>query len=204
MLILPLVTHLHLALGGHGSDGLFLLAQILALGGLVLARVKTPWRWVALLALVLVGMLVGLRAGSWGLVITPALLHAVAYIALLLIFGTSMQRGHDPLVTFFARSIHGPLPEELRQYTRRVTGVWCVFFALQLLVSLVLLCLAPVIWWSFFVNVLNAPLVGLLVLAERLSRRCWIVNPPNEGWSEIVTLVGLIKGSLAQRSLHRS
>jgi hypothetical protein len=148
-------------------------------------------------------MLVALTEGSWGLVITPALLHAVAYIALLLIFGASMQRGREPLVTFFARSIHGPLPEELRQYTRRVTGVWCGFFALQLLVSLVLLILAPIIWWSFFVNVLNAPLVGLLVLAERLSRRYWVVNPPNERWSEMASLAGLIKDSLAQRSLHR-
>ena len=87
-------------------------------------------------------------------------------VALLALFAGSLLRGHEAIVTILARKIRGPLPPELLLYTRRVTLAWCVFFAGQLVGSLVLFLYAPVSVWSLFVNVLNAPLVVLMFAIE--------------------------------------
>jgi uncharacterized membrane protein len=96
--------------------------------------------------------------------------HAVANGFLLWWFARTLQDGREPLITRIARRIHGTLSPAIESYTRRVTIAWCVFFAVQVGVSLVLFVFAPLETWSMFVNVLNLPLLVLMFAGEYLVR----------------------------------
>jgi uncharacterized membrane protein len=111
----------------------------------------------------------------------------------------SLLPGRTPIITVMSHLVHGPLPAAIDRYTRTITWVWCLFFALQLLGSALLMAFAPVVYWSTFVNVLNAPLVAALFLGERLTRHLWVADPPRESLSDMLPLVTLMKGDQAGR-----
>ena len=85
-------------------------------------------------------------------------------------FGRTLAPGREPLITRFARSVHGSLPPVMEAYTRRLTRAWCVFFAAQVVISAALFTLAPLEVWSVFVNVLNFPLLVLMFGIEYVYR----------------------------------
>lgn len=97
-------------------------------------------------------------------------IHALAYVSLLLLFGRTLARGREALITRIARQVHGTLPPALEAYTRRLTLAWCVFFAAQLAASALLLAFGTVNGWSLFINVLNFPLVALMFAGDWLYR----------------------------------
>lgn len=105
------------------------------------------------------------------LAVLNGLPHAAFNVLLLWVFGGTLARGREPLVTAFARRIHGTLPPGIEAYTRRVTLAWCLFFGAQLLLSATLLGVATLNTWSIFVNVLSFPLVVAMFVAEYLYRR---------------------------------
>jgi uncharacterized membrane protein len=107
---------------------------------------------------------------SWGAAAASGLTHAAAYLVMLWYFGRTLRGGEQPLITRLALSVHGSLPPEIAAFTRRVTLAWCVFFAGQVLVSLLLLALAPFETWSTFVNLLNVPLLVAMFLGDHLYR----------------------------------
>jgi uncharacterized membrane protein len=92
--------------------------------------------------------------------------------------------------------IHGELAPEIETYTCRVTWIWCGFFALQLAGSALLLMMAPIAWWSTFVNILNVPLLAAMMLGERLTRPLWVSNPPREYLSDVLRMPQLLRQSL--------
>lgn len=96
--------------------------------------------------------------------------HAAIYSFLLWLFGRTLLRDREPLITTVARRVHGRLEPEIEAYTRRVTQAWCLFFAAQLAVSALLLAFVPLPVWSLFVNLLNAPLLVLMFAGEYLYR----------------------------------
>jgi uncharacterized membrane protein len=95
-------------------------------------------------------------------------IHALAYVSLLLLFGRTLARGREAFITRIARQVHGTLPPALEAYTRRLTLAWCVFFAAQLVASALLLTFGTVNGWSIFINVLNFPLVALMFAGDWL------------------------------------
>ena len=101
-----------------------------------------------------------------GFVTVSALTHWGIYASLLTTFALTLRPGHEPLITAMARRLHGPLPEEMLRYTRKVTIAWALFFAMQLTISVTLFCFAPLTAWSFFVNILDIPLVAAMFAAE--------------------------------------
>src|SRR5688572_13655759 len=105
------------------------------------------------------------------LAVLNGLPHAAFNALLLWVFGRTLVRGREPLVTAFARRIEGAIPAEVEAYTRRVTAAWCLFFGAQLLLSVTLLNVATLATWSLFVNVLAFPLVVVMFVAEYLYRR---------------------------------
>jgi uncharacterized membrane protein len=96
--------------------------------------------------------------------------HAAINAVLLWMFGRTLTTGHEPLITVFARRIHGTLPPQIERYTRQVTQAWCVFFAAQIAVSAILLAVDSLDHWSLFVNVLSVPLIAVLFVGEYLYR----------------------------------
>jgi uncharacterized membrane protein len=107
---------------------------------------------------------------AWPLRLAPAVPHAAIYLFLLWMFGRTLVRGSEPLITRVARRVHDVLMPEIEAYTRRVTQAWCCFFAAQILVSALLFALAPLDIWLLFVGVLHFPLVVLMFCGEYLYR----------------------------------
>jgi len=165
-----LVIHRLLAAGEHAP-----LARVLVLGPLVLALA-----WIALrvrsVTVRLLATLAGLSliaAMVWGARNAAAPLFAIhlgAYLALAALFGSTLLPGREALATRIARSVHGSLPPALERYSRAVTWVWTLFFTTMAALSAGLYCLAPLATWSFFVNILNLPLVALMFVGEYAYR----------------------------------
>lgn len=152
------------------ADTALVLALVQAGGtGLVVGRAAPRFRWIALAgAIALFGL--SWRSARDGLLAASAISHAAIYVGLLALFGRTLLAGREPLITWIARRIRGSLTDEMLVYTRRITIAWCLFFAGQLAMSALLFALAPPTVWSFFINVLDLPLVAAMFLTEYAYR----------------------------------
>jgi uncharacterized membrane protein len=95
----------------------------------------------------------------------PALVSA----GMLLIFAWSLW-SPQPLIERLARLQHPDLPPEGVVYTRRVTQVWCAFFAMNGLIAL-----ATALWgsfeqWSLYNGLISYLLTGALLGGEYIVR----------------------------------
>ena len=123
-----------------------------------LAHPDSPWtRWLA--------------PARTGLVAATALSHGALYLGITLLFGLSLLPRREALVSRLARRVEPCVTPALLAYTRGVTWLWTGFGVAQLAGSAVLLAAAPLPVWSGFVNLLDAPLVGLTFAAEYGVRR---------------------------------
>lgn len=171
MLAMPVIIHLAIV-KDHWTTLIVVLpiVQVLIIGWALTARRRA---WAISLTVVLAVSLFAFfstHKADFDAKIFPVLPHALAYLGLLFGFAWSLRPGHEAVLTRVATRIRGPLPAELKLYSRRVTFAWCIFFASQLVLSLTLFLWAPFEVWSFFVNVLNAPLVALMFGGEYLFR----------------------------------
>jgi hypothetical protein len=132
-----------------------------------------------------------------GLVVASGLPHALIYAALLATFGASLRAGREPLVTGLSRQMYVVVPDAMAAYTRGVTWAWCGFFAVQLLTSLALFLLAPRAVWSFFVNLLNLPLLALMFIGEQTCRPFLLKNAPRHSVADVRRLIAYIKEGFA-------
>lgn len=143
---------------------------LMAVSLLFRAVSKNWWPAIALLLAVLVYYLVTEERGRVGLLAVNELSYVSLYLFLTWLFGRTLQRGREPLISQIARHITGPLTPEIIIYTRQVTIAWCVFFILQIIISLSLFILAPVTIWSLFINVLDLPLLAMMFIGENSYR----------------------------------
>ncbi|MES2537713.1 MAG: hypothetical protein V4632_17775 [Pseudomonadota bacterium] len=86
-------------------------------------------------------------------------------------FGHTLFQNRVPLITTFARTLHGDLPAAIVRYTRGATLGWTLFFAAQVTLSLLIFYFASTETWSLFANVLNWPLVVLMFAGEFICRK---------------------------------
>ena len=143
---------------------------LLALGFWVARYARRKGLWTLFLLAAAFAIYAIERETGLGLAAAYGTPHAAVYLSLLWLFGRTLVRGREPLITGFARRVHGGLPPDMAAYTRHVTIAWCVFFIAQPLVSAALLAWATLDAWSLFVNVLTLPLVALMFAAEYLYR----------------------------------
>jgi uncharacterized membrane protein len=162
-----------------GSAGLLRpdLAAALALVPVIAAAWVLPWRAGRR------GVAVAGTLGALALlaVLWPALREKAAFLfylqhlgvnlALAAVFGRTLLRGEEPLISRLSRLAHGGALSAARaRYTRRATFAWTLFFLACAAVSSALFWLAPPARWSVFANVLTGPLVALMFGAEYLVR----------------------------------
>ena len=95
----------------------------------------------------------------------------VINVFLCALFGLTLRRGQDPLITRFARLEHDVLPLEVEQYTRRLTLLWTLFFAVMATITVVLWVGAGPTAFSLFVNVVDWVLLAGFLIGEYLYRR---------------------------------
>jgi len=188
----PFASYLALARGWALTGALPLGALQALAAGVVLWGALPPGRQRALAVLLPAALLLALATGAWrspatGLLAVSGMSHALLYAGLLALFGASLSPGRTPLVTMFARRLNPAFHSGMESYTRAVTIAWCLFFTGEIVVSAVLLVLAPETW-RLFVTVLNLPLVVLMALAEYGIRRRRLRHEPH------TTLLAMARG----------
>jgi uncharacterized membrane protein len=97
--------------------------------------------------------------------------HAGTETVLCLAFARSLRPGSEPMCTYFAKIVHGPLAPPLERYTRQVTAAWAIFFGTMGAASTILFYGAPLALWSVFANFFTGPLIALMFIVEYAVRR---------------------------------
>lgn len=96
--------------------------------------------------------------------------HAGGQLVLACLFGRTLAKGEEPLVTQFATAFHGELAPEARRYTRGVTVAWTIFFLTLFAASCALYLTGFLEAWSLLVNIVGPLLVGAMFIVEYLVR----------------------------------
>ena len=118
----------------------------------------------------LIGSLALLTAAIWANALLPLKLYPVmANAALLVTFGYSLVVPPS-MIERFARLRNAELPEAAIGYTRQVTQVWCVFFALNGTVALATALWASTRTWWLYNGLIAYGLMGLLFATEYCVR----------------------------------
>ena len=187
----PILTHIAV------STGLAYVARIawLCLATLVFVAAPAKWRYAGL-ALLLVPLVV---ADAGMLLKAPSVVFNLVFAAW---FGLSLAAGEEPVISWFARLERGELTAELANYTRRLTGIWTVFFVLMAAVAALLAVFAASETWSIFANGVDYVLVGVLFVGEYAYRR---VRYPHYRHASLADLVRTVvrSGGLAPRRTTR-
>ena len=168
------------------SAALLSAVQIALLAAVILTRSAPKYRWWLAGGAMLALLIIFMNLSRQSLVATTGIPHAIAYTALLAVFGSSLFFQKESIITAVVGRLQRPLPENIIIYTRRVTLAWCIFFAAQLVTSLLLFLFAPASTWAFFVNVLNMPLVVLMFACEYGYRRARIHNRPRSSLANVI------------------
>lgn len=100
------------------------------------------------------------------------LLPALVSLYLLATFAWSLRHG-PPMIERFARVIEDDLPPFTHSYCRKITWLWCLFFAGNALVVALLTWAAPLRWWTLYTGLVFYVLLGLVGGAEFLFRKWW-------------------------------
>jgi len=163
-------------------------APMLAVATWVLLRLAArPWQPLLIFSLaMLVYFIVNGDYGRVGLLTFNGLMHASLNLFLLWFFGRTLLKGKEPLITQIANHINGPLEPEITVYTRQATIAWCLFFTLQVCTSLILYFFAPLSFWSFFINVLDLPMLMLMFVAEHAYRRVCFPNHTRTSMMKVI------------------
>lgn len=104
--------------------------------------------------------------------------QAGTYVLLGLVFGRSLRAGRQPLCSYWAGLVHGPLSPEMLRYTRQVTFAWTLFFALVATALVAVFVLASLPVWSAFANFCVLPLVAAMFVGEYLVRGRAVPDAP--------------------------
>lgn len=103
------------------------------------------------------------------LLLVPTAMH----VYLLATFAASLGPGRRPVIEEFARAVQRDFPAFLVPYCRRLTIVWCAFFAANALVTAFLALAAPLDWWALYCGGVFYLLFGLLMGGEYVFRKAW-------------------------------
>jgi uncharacterized membrane protein len=135
-----------------------------------------------------------LALSLWVAAVVPGVLLYVPPIAINLafcvFFARTLRRGHEPLVSRFARIERGgQLAPDLARYTHNLTRAWAGFFVLMAAISATLALTGPLAVWSLFSNIVNYLLVVLFFMLEYAYRRVRYRHHPHASpWQMIMRL----------------
>ena len=125
---------------------------------------------------------------NWAVLLPPVLID----LALCWLFGRTLRRGAEPLVTSFARHAHGgSLPPDIPGYTRRVTLAWTLLFAVMAAAAAWLAAFGPLRAWTLFVYAGSPALVAALFLGEFAWRRVRFRHHPRQHLADMLQYLRL-------------
>ncbi len=176
----PLILHFFVVKNAAGPFGIGLaLLPIVSYVFWLMRNTKYPLRTALLLALGAFLLAIAWIAELIDFSAAYYFEHVLFNSLLMVLFGSSLLPGREPLISSLARRVHGSLPIQIAAYTVTVTWVWTIYFAATIVISLLLYYFAPLTVWSFFANVLGIPLAALLFVGEYLYRIKTIPNFPH-------------------------
>ena len=112
--------------------------------------------------------------------------HAATHLFLAALFGRTLAGGREPLITTFARLVHGNLPPEVVRYTRSVTIAWTLLFAGLFTASCALYLAGERAAWSMLANFATPIAVGAMFAIEYVVRHRVLPN-----WERVGILGGV-------------
>lgn len=165
------LAHYAIASGKSPTLGAFLaLVPITVIAALAIRRSKHRGSLLLALAIAAVIVWAGWDALERNFPSVFFLEHAGTNLLLGAMFGRTLAGDGEPLVTRFARIVHGSLTPDVVLYTRRVTIAWTAFFFLVAAISSALYLGGQLTAWSIFANFLTLPLVAGLFAVEYAVR----------------------------------
>jgi len=148
------------------------------------SRNKTLWLSIVLAAGAIIYILE--QRERLGLAVSSGISHAAINLFLLWYFGSTLAPGREPLITRYARRVHGALQPAMERLTLELTVAWCVFFSAQLIASVLLYAFAPLHAWSLFINFLNFPLLAFMFVGQFAYRTlCYPDCPRASIWQAV-------------------
>ncbi|MFV8782824.1 hypothetical protein ACNKU7_10420 [Microbulbifer sp. SA54] len=153
----------------------YMIALLLAVAGLRLLMMSTQKSaaggriGAGALAAILLAVSVAswLRGDSTGLLWYPVFCNLVMFA----IFARSLYFQPQSIIERLARIQEPELPPSGIAYTRRVTGVWCVFFLLNGSVATATAMVADLELWTLYNGLISYLLMGVLLAGEWVVRR---------------------------------
>lgn len=117
--------------------------------------------------------------------------HAGSQLMLCMGFARTLGPGREPMCSYFARMIEGPLTltPQLAHYTRQVTRAWAIFFALMAAASTLLFVTVTQSTWSVFANFFTAPLIVLMFVLEYGARKYLLPNIRHGHFLDTIKLI---------------
>ncbi len=173
-IVYPVLLHVFI-LKGDNVDSvslLFVLLPVLLWGGWIVARSlpRIWWPMFVAAAAALVYYMLASQHMRVGLIAVDGIWHGSLNLLLFWFFGRTLLGGREPLISQISRRLNDGLDPNIVAYTRHATLAWTTFFGAQIAGSALLYVFAPISVWSFFINVLNTPLLVLMFGAEYLTR----------------------------------
>jgi uncharacterized membrane protein len=110
-------------------------------------------------------------------------------LLLMYIFGRTLVNGREPLITAIGEAARGPLSPSMRHYTRRLTQLWCLVFITMATWSAILPTLEQPELWSWFTNIINYGLVGVLFVGEFILRKKVFPTHNHPGFLEYLRII---------------
>jgi uncharacterized membrane protein len=110
-------------------------------------------------------------------------------------FGSTLRGNGLSLIGQFAERVH-PLVGEMPRYTRQVTVVWTMYFAVLVVSSIVVYLTMPFAAWSLLANVLTPIGVTALFVGEHLLR--YRIHPEFER-SRLIDAMRAFSGAAVDR-----
>ena len=172
------------------------LISLLLLPGLCRGHARSWLLWLVLASALLA--LLPLHLAVLPMALLPALLPALAAT----VFGVSLRRGREPLVTRFVRISEGAAAltdAATVRYTRAVTAAWTLLLAAMALIALLLIAFAvpggllamaglaspwplPRAWWGLWSSVIAYAVLGSAFVLEYALRRWLLPQAPRGGF----------------------
>lgn len=190
ILLYPLALHIGI-FAGSVTPGILVLSLLLLLsgGGLLMKRANLGWGLILLGSGLLACQAYYQPAVQVVLFLPPVLIN----LLLCFLFVRTLRAGATPLISAFAKAVHGhELDEMARHYTRAVTQLWVGLFILLALESLLLALFAPLEIWSLFTNFVNYILVLLVFIVEYQVRIRRLPHLKHSGFIGFMRLLGTI------------
>lgn len=182
LLLYPVLLFFSLASGRSWLE----FAGVTSLAILILLPALLAGRWFALPLMLIVGGLAAYGAFSNHRLLVLFLPQILIGFLLAWLFGRTLRRGSVPLITRIATAIHDDDGSTVpMRYTRGVTIMWTVFFALVAVGGVMLILFAPT-WPVRYVNVVTYGVVLLAVVGEYLFHTIRYPHPSHRGFPDFV------------------